>query len=142
MKKGKIIAIIGAAVVLIAGVVVAIVIATSGNNGGGENNGGNDTSTNGGSEVTSDSIVGEWKYVDSALGDVGTDFIYTFNADGSGNYNAGGTDMPFTYTTEGNQIAITYTSSGGTFESEYEIKDNVLNIKDSGGNDTLYKRVK
>ena len=49
--------------------------------------------------------------------------------------------MKFTYTTNGNKISIVY-DGGGTFDTEYEINGDTLNVKDSGGNDTLYKKVK
>lgn len=75
-------------------------------------------------------IVGKWKY------DGSVDYVYTFNEDGSGDYSG----MEFTYQTNGNKISIDY-KSGGTFETEYEINGSTLNVKDSAGKDTLYKKV-
>lgn len=70
-------------------------------------------------------IVGQWEYYDSSSGSTSKDFVYTFNADGTGN-----------------DIKITYDETGGTFELEYDINGDILNIEDSLGEDTLYKRVK
>ena len=50
-----------------------------------------------------------------------------------------GTTLPFTYTIDGNKLAITYDT--GLFETEYEINGDILNVKDSGGSDTLYKKI-
>ena len=78
-------------------------------------------------------IVGVWKYD-------GGDYTYTFKEDGTGNYNALGTVMEFTYETEGNKLSITYTGNTSPFETEYTIDGDTLNIKDSFGSDTIYKR--
>lgn len=80
-------------------------------------------------------IVGSWKYD-------GADYTYTFNEDGTGDYNAAGTKMEFTYKTEDNKISILYTGNTAPFETEYSINGDTLNIIDSFGSDTLYKRVK
>ena len=82
-------------------------------------------------------IVGSWKN-----DELGYDFIYTFNEDGTGKYDAAGTNMEFTYTTEGDKISILYTGVTVPFETEYRIDGDTLNVVDSVGNDTLYKRVK
>ena len=133
-KNNKIIAGICGAVVAIAAIVAVVVVVINNNN----NNDGDSGSSS--SETRSNPIVGRWKYTDSELGDLGIDFVYTFNADGTGNYDMSGTKLEFTYTTSGSTLTINYTESG-TFETEYEIKDNVLNVKDSGGSDTLYKKI-
>ncbi len=90
-------------------------------------------------ENSSTSLVGKWKYYDSAYISSDIEFIYTFNADGTGNYYAAGTDMPFTYTVDGSTLTINYDS--GPFETEYELNGDILNVKDSGGSDTLYKKM-
>lgn len=89
-----------------------------------------------GNSVTS--IVGYWKNDDFLPG---TEFIYSFNEDGTGNYNVSGSDMPFKYVLNGKKISIFYDGNDVPFETDFEIKDNILNVKDSIGNDTLYKRV-
>ena len=86
-------------------------------------------------EVT---IVGKWT---TKL--EGYDFTYTFNEDGTGNYNAAGTDMNFKYTLESpNKISILYDGDTETFDTTYEIKEDTLNVLDSFGDATLYTRVK
>ncbi|MBR2785984.1 MAG: hypothetical protein IKD76_00515 [Clostridia bacterium] len=80
-------------------------------------------------------LVGSWKYESGS-------YTYTFNEDGTGTYDAAGTKMEFTYTTEGNKISILYTGNTSPFETEYSINGDTLNVIDSLGNDTLYKRVK
>ena len=80
-------------------------------------------------------LVGSWKYQ-------GGNFTYTFNDDGTGTYDASGNNMEFTYKTDGNKISITYTGNTAAFETEYSIDGDTLNVKDSLGNDTLYKKVK
>lgn len=81
-------------------------------------------------------IVGSWKY------DGGSDYTYTFNEDGTGNYASGSSKMDFTYTIKDNKISILYTGNTSPFETEYKIDGDVLNIIDSFGKDTLYKNVK
>jgi len=81
----------------------------------------------------SESIVGSWKYP-------GADYTYTFNEDGTGTYDAAGNKMEFTYELDGNKISILYTGNTAPFETEYEIKGDELNVIDSLGNDTIYKR--
>ena len=80
-------------------------------------------------------IIGSWKYE-------GADYTYTFNEDGTGDYNAYGTEMKFTYTTKDNNISILYDGNTSPFETEYSIDGDTLNVKDSFGKDTLYKKVK
>ena len=75
-------------------------------------------------------IVGQWQSKDYSS------YVYTFNEDGTGDYSG----SKFTYTTDGDKISIKYENSTSAFESTFEIKDNVLNIKDSFGKDTLYTK--
>ena len=82
-------------------------------------------------------IVGQWK--NDAYG---SNFVYTFNADGTGKYDAAGTLMEFTYTIDGDKISILYTGNTASFDTTFSIEKDTLNVKDSLGNDTLYKRVK
>ncbi len=78
-------------------------------------------------------IVGSWK---SEYGD----YVYQFNEDGTGSYNVYSTKMEFTYKTEGKNISITYNGNTIPFETEYSIDGDTLNVIDSFGNDTLYKK--
>ena len=131
---------------IVVSAVVAIVAIINNNNKGeqpredtnsqvetGDNQGG---SSDTGAASQTVSIVGKWKYDDSDLGDA---FVYNFNADGTGNYTAAG---DFTYEIDGNNISITYDTTGATFDTEFEINGDKLNIKDSAGSDTWYKKTK
>ena len=75
-------------------------------------------------------IIGKWQSKEFSS------YVYTFNEDGTGDYS--GTN--FTYTTDGDKISIKYENSTAAFESTFEINDDVLNIKDSFGKDTLYTK--
>ena len=134
--KNKTPVIITVAVVVVVAVIAAIAIIVNNNNNGGQSSENNNSQieTNTGSQTGS--IVGKWEYDDPDLGD---SFIYTFNADGTGNYTAAGN---FTYTIDGNNISITYDTSGATFDTVFEINGDRLNMIDSIGNDTFYKRAK
>ena len=81
-------------------------------------------------------IVGNWKN-----DELGVDFIYIFHDDGTGNYNAAGTDMPFTYTADGTNLSITYPDADVPFDTQYSINGDVLNVLDSTGADTLYQKI-
>lgn len=81
----------------------------------------------------SNTIVGSWKYESG-------DYTYTFNEDGTGEYLISSTKMEFTYTTDSNKISILYKGNTAAFETEYAIDGDTLNIKDSFGKDTIYKR--
>lgn len=81
-------------------------------------------------------LVGSWDYAELS------GMVYTFNADGSGSYDMFGEVMKFTYEADGATLKITYTDEGvdEPMELEYKIDGDVLNVKDSLGNDTIYKR--
>ncbi len=104
----------------------------------------NGNTSNNGSSESSNSIVGVWKYYDPAFADQDINFTYTFNADGTGVYDAAGTILPFTYEINGQNIKITMQEStySGDFNTTFEIVGDKLNIKDSGNTDTIYQRVK
>ena len=87
-----------------------------------------------------DLIVGKWKNSTTIKG---YEFIYTFNKDGTGKYDAAGTIMNFTYKIEGDNISIKYEGENmEPFDTKFSIDGNTLNIVDSFGNDTLYKKEK
>ena len=144
--KNKTPVIITVAVVVVIAVVAVIAIVANNNNNGdnGEQSSENNNSqietsdgnnqNNANVEPQASSIVGKWKFDDPNLGEA---FVYTFNADGTGNYTASGN---FTYTVDGNNLSITYAASGATFETEFEISGDRLNIIDSFGDDTFYIR--
>lgn len=76
-------------------------------------------------------IVGKWAY---------GSFVYTFNADGTCQYDASGTIMKCTYKTDGDKLSILYDGYDVSFDTTYSIDGNKLNVKDSLGNDTIYNR--
>ena len=88
-------------------------------------------------EASKNPIIGSWKY------DGGGNYVYTFNEDGTGNYDFGGNKMEFTYELkDGSKISIIYKGNTSPFETEYKIDGDTLNVIDSLGNDTIYKKVK
>lgn len=74
-------------------------------------------------------IVGDWEY------SKGSSFVYHFNEDGTGTYMG---TMKLTYTENNGAITITYTDTGSTLQGTWE--GDTLNVKDSFGSDTIYKR--
>ena len=76
-------------------------------------------------------IVGSWDH---------SGYVYTFNKDGSGNYDALGTKMEFTYEDKGDKVAIKYTGNTKATDYEYKIEGKKLIIKDSFGNDVEYTK--
>lgn len=102
----------------------------------------NDASSDASSDAGSDAeagevdpaLVGSWEYE-------GGSFIYTFNSDGTGTYDVGAEDvMTFTYKTDGSKISFLYKGNTEPMELEYVIDGDTLNVKDSFGSDTIYKR--
>lgn len=93
-----------------------------GNSGGGNNRDGN-------------SLVGDWvsQEYDGA-------FVYTFKDNGSGNYDAAGVAMPFTYTIDGDKLSILYEGDTDPFETTYKVSGNTLTIKDSFDADVVYNK--
>jgi hypothetical protein len=83
-----------------------------------------------------DKFVGQW-----ASEQYSGAFVYTFNADGTGNYDASGTDMPFTYTIEDNNLSILYDGDTFPFETTFVITDTTLTIKDSFDEDVVYNKL-
>ena len=84
-------------------------------------------------DATDTGLVGSWEYESGS-------FTYTFNSDGSGVYDVAGTQMKFTYTAENSVLSITYEGSTAPMQLEYVLSGDTLNVKDSGGNDTIYHR--
>lgn len=81
---------------------------------------------------TSDSaLVGSWEY------EYG-EFVYTFNTNGTGTYDAAGTVMEFTYTDHGDSVELLYTGNTLASTYGYRIEGDTLYIKDSLDNDVKY----
>ena len=81
-------------------------------------------------------LVGSWDF--AAL----SGMVYTFNADGTGSYDMFGEVMNFTYEADGSTLKLTFTDEDVDVPTElaYTIDGDTLNVKDSLGNDTIYKR--
>ena len=74
-------------------------------------------------------IIGKWEY---------SSYVYTFNEDKTGTYDALGTLMNFTYEDNGSKISILYTGNTSPLELDYRIEDNKLIITDSFGEEIEY----
>ena len=75
-------------------------------------------------------LVGVWEY--EAGG-----YTYTFNEDGTGQYDLGGTIMKLTYEDKG---TILFEGNTDPMELEYSMSDGKLIIIDSLGDEVVYKR--
>lgn len=82
------------------------------------------------------SLVGSWDFAELS------GMVYTFNADGTGSYDMFGEVMNFTYEADGSTLKLTFTDEDVDVPTElaYTIDGDTLNVKDSLGNDTIYKR--
>ena len=78
-------------------------------------------------------IVGKWEY---------QSYVYTFNADKTGNYDYGnsGKGMEFTYEDNGTELSILYTGNTSPLVLKYKLDGNKLIITDSFGKDVEYVR--
>ena len=74
-------------------------------------------------------IIGSWEH---------GSYIYTFNKDKTGNYEAYGNKMEFTYEDDGKKVTILYTGNTTPSSYEYHIEGKKLIIKDSFDNDVEY----
>ncbi|MBR7042154.1 MAG: hypothetical protein IKI04_01495 [Bacilli bacterium] len=91
-----------------------------------------------GKEKINKDILGTW-INDTTI--EGYKFTYRFNEDGTGTYDVAGNIMNFKYTIDGANISFKYTDEEmETWDTTFSITDDVLNIKDSLGEDTLYKK--
>lgn len=76
-------------------------------------------------------LVGKWGY---------GSYVYTFNADKTGTYDASGTEMKFTYEDDGAKVSILYEGNTAPLVLEYKIDGKILTIKDSFGSDVTYEK--
>lgn len=81
-------------------------------------------------------LEGSWKN-----DEFGFDCVYTFNADGTGTYEVADSVTHFTYQTQDGHISILNDGDDISFDTMYSINDNVLNVLDSNGDDTLYQKM-
>lgn len=87
-----------------------------------------------GKKSKKDPIVGKWTYesMDSVY--------YVFKEDGTGSYTFAGATKKFTYKIDKNKISILYDGDTASFDTTFSIDGNKLNVKDSFGSDTIYKK--
>lgn len=94
-----------------------------------------DSKSDNNAEAIDKSIVGQW-----VSRDYDGMFIYTFNDDGTGNYDAAGTQMPFTFTMDEEKLSILYEGNSLPYNTVYKIDGNILTTKDSLDKDVIYDR--
>ena len=88
------------------------------------------------SEQPVNPLAGKWQAKDLP------DYIYTFNADGTGQYDMAGNILELTYTVQDGKITMTFLTQGyQPVTLAYVLDGDRLNIKDSFGSDTFYNRV-
>ena len=88
-------------------------------------------------EQSLDPLAGQWQSEQLS------DYIYTFNGDGTGKYDMAGKVLELNYTLENDKITLTFLEEGYTpVTLDYELDGDRLNIKDSFGKDTFYVKVK
>ena len=75
-------------------------------------------------------LIGSWAYEEDE------NFIYTFNANGTGSYEIYGETINFTYTDNGSSVEIVFDDAPGTFD--YTIDGNTLVLVDSTGTEVRY----
>lgn len=102
------------------------------NNGGSQDNGNAGTTKGTG-------IVGTFKYTDAEVPELTS--TYTFNQDGTGEYDLCGEKLALTYKTNGNILSITFAGQSIPMDVEYSVNADALTIKDVTGADLVYKRV-
>ena len=82
----------------------------------------------------SNSIVGTWEYENDS------NTYYKFEKGGNGSYTYSGDTKNFVYEDRGTKVIITYEGNSSSSEFDYSISDGTLTIKDSFGNNVIYKR--
>ena len=80
-------------------------------------------------ESKTEGVIGKWEY---------SSFVYTFNEDKTGTYDALGTTMNFTYEDDGSKLSILYTGNTSPLELNYRLDGNKLIITDSFGEEVEY----
>ncbi len=84
-------------------------------------------------------IVGTFRYVDAETPELTSS--YTFNQDGTGQYELLGEKLDLTYKTNGNILSITFAGQSIPMDVEYTVNAQALTMKDVTGNDVVYHRV-
>ena len=84
-------------------------------------------------------IVGTFRYVDAETPELTSS--YTFNQDGTGQYELLGEKLDLTYKTNGNILSIMFAGQSIPMDVEYTVNAEALTMKDVTGNDVVYHRV-
>ena len=88
-------------------------------------------------EKPEDRLVGKWQ------SEKKPDYVYTFNSDGTGDYNMAGVVAEYNYEVKDGKLIFNFTTDGWTSATrDYVIEGDKLNVKDSYGADTFYNKVK
>ena len=82
-------------------------------------------------KTNSKPLVGSWEH---------SGYVYTFNDDKTGSYDALGNKMTFTYEDDGKKVSILYKGNTAPSSYEYKIEGKKLIIKDSFGSDVEYTK--
>ena len=86
--------------------------------------------------VNENPLIGQWE------SDLTENMVYTFNADGTGQYLVMGNTMPLEYSIKDSKITINFLVEGySPMKLEYAFDGDSLNIKDSFGNDNFYHKI-
>ena len=99
---------------------------------GSSSNSSNSSSSSSSSSSSKD-IVGSWEYQSGG-------YTYTFNSDGTGNYDVSGTKKEFKYTDDGKELSITFTGDTAPMKLPYTVSGDTLTVKDSLDKDVVYKK--
>lgn len=81
-------------------------------------------------DISRSSLTGVWVYEEDE------NFVYTFNANGTGSYEVYGETINFTYTDNGTSVEIVFDDAPGTFD--YTIDGNTLVLVDSTCTEVRY----
>ena len=102
---------------------------------GGSSASGNETTSAVSDTNNSQSIVGSW-----ATELYGDEYVYTFNADGTGVYNAVGKIMNLTYKTEDGIYYETFEGSTSAVKRPYRVENNQFIVEDTYGEEIVYNK--
>lgn len=112
---------------------------TNANNSANANNGSGNSAAVAATESKGTGIVGTFRYVDAETPELTSS--YTFNQDGTGQYELLGEKLDLTYKTNGNILSIMFAGQNVPMDVEYTVNAQALTMKDVTGNDVVYHRV-
>ncbi len=112
---------------------------TNANNSANANNGSGNSAAVAAPESKGTGIVGTFRYVDAETPELTSS--YTFNQDGTGQYELLGEKLDLTYKTNGNTLSIMFAGQNVPMDVEYTVNAQALTIKDVTGGDVVYHRV-